>query len=492
MTNEPPRGLRANLLQSYLNDPIGDIDFFYSVKGANGAHFRGLLFALCFFHGVVQERCKFGPIGWNIPYEFNESDLRISIQQLKMFVEEQEDLPLKALRYTVGECNYGGRVTDDNDRKTLRYILERFYSRASLEGGHSFMEADDTYCALSTDSSYEDYVAALKKLPSVEISPAIYGLHGNATISRNVRETETLFSSLLLCVGSNHDTNSGGIAGNENPVLDLSQKILKGLPTNFDITKAQLRYPIKWEESMNTVLIQELGRFNTLLDIIRTSLEIIEKAILGIAIMSNDLREIEKSLAITQVPKLWLDASYPSQKSLLSYIEDLHARIRFFSRWLEETPPCVYWISGFFFTQAFITGTLQNYARQNRFPIDQVRFNFKFMSQRTFSKPPKSGVYVNGLYFEAASWDDVEHMLVDSRDGELISSAPTIMLKPVSRAEVQKYPFECPVYRTMQRRGMLSTTGLSTNFVMLIGIPTMATQAFWKLRGAALICSLSD
>lgn len=74
--------MRANLTRNY-----GNLNQEFLEDAPKPTEWRKLLFGLAFFHAVVQERRKFGPLGWNIRYEFNDSDLETSNTMLKLFLE---------------------------------------------------------------------------------------------------------------------------------------------------------------------------------------------------------------------------------------------------------------------------------------------------------------------------------------------------------------------------------------------------------------------
>ena len=66
-------------------------------------------------------------------------------------------------------------------------------------------------------------------------------------------------------------------------------------------------------------------------------------------------------------------------------------------------------------------------------------------------------------------------------------------LRPRHTAQLTKFPhYHCPLYRTPERKGVLATTGHSTNFVMFTKMPTDQDPQHWMLRGVALLSSLAD
>lgn len=124
--------------------------------------------------------------------------------------------------------------------------------------------------------------------------------------------------------------------------------------------------------------------------------------------------QVGNAMFDAKVPALWMAKSYPSQQPLAGYINDLIDRVHMLSSWIDIGPPPAFWISGFYFTHAFLTGVKQNYARKYKIPIDTIIFNYKCLPEGAYDKPPEDGAYVKGMFMEGARWDYETMMLSES------------------------------------------------------------------------------
>jgi dynein heavy chain len=180
-------------------------------------------------------------------------------------------------------------------------------------------------------------------------------------------------------------------------------------------------------------------------------------------------------------------------KPLSGYISDQGTRLDFFSNWLNDKPPVLFWISGFFFTQAFLTGASQNYARKYTIPIDDVVFDWEMQQEDVHTKAPENGVLTYGFFIEGGRWCKESRSLAESLPKVLFSAAPIMHWIPMRKADVPVYPhYKCPVYKTSDRRGVLATTGHSSNFVCFIHMPSEKSEDHWVERGMAMLTSLDD
>jgi len=489
VTNEPPKGLRANLMRSYA--ALETTNFETCTKLDT---WKKLLFSLSFFHGIVQERRKFGPLGFNIRYEFNDSDLETSVTILKMLLEEQAEIPWDALSYVIGQINYGGRVTDDWDRRCLMSILANYYTPEVLEEDYVFSPSG-TYKipGLGSLDYYKEYISGL---PNKD-NPEVFGMHDNANITFLTLETNKLLDTVL----SLQPRDTGGDAGKspEDVVKELALDILPQIPALLDVEEAgETTFKVNERgimDSLGTVLSQEIERFNGLTQVLQSSLKELCRAIRGEVVMSSDLDRVFSALLDNQVPEMWSKVAYPSLKPLGSWFEDYLKRIEFMRDWLQNGPPKAFWMSGFYYPQGFMTGALQNFSRKYQYPIDQLNFKFAVLDAydpNELESAPKDGVYIYGLFMDAARWDPKQKSVVEPRFGELYSRMPILHFEPEQNHVLNPDLYECPVYKTSVRAGTLSTTGQSTNFILAVELPTNKVPDHWITLGVALLCQLDD
>ncbi|XP_072165822.1 dynein axonemal heavy chain 8-like [Diadema setosum] len=473
-TNEPPQGVKAGLKRTFTSITQDQLDVI------NLPHWKPMLYAVAFLHTTVQERRKFGPLGWNIPYEFNQADQAASVQFIQNHlddIDQKKGVSWNTVRYMLGEVQYGGRVTDDYDKRLLNTFAKVWF------GDHMFHDTFKFYTGYTIPKckTVHEYMDVIETLPLTD-SPEVFGLHPNADITYQSNTSKEVLDTILNIQPK--DTGGGSGETRESIVYKLCDDMLEKLPADYipHEVKARLQ-KMGALSSMNIFLRQEIDRMQRVISLVRTTLTDLRLAIEGTIIMSENLRDALDNMYDARVPALWRKVSWESSTLGFWFTELIERNAQFFS-WCFEGRPNVFWMTGFFNPQGFLTAMRQEVTRAHKgWALDSVTLHNDVTKsfKEEIGAPPAEGVYIHGLFLDGAGWDRRGTKLMEPSPKVLFTLLPVVHMFAInSTAPKDPRLYQCPVYKKPGRTDL--------TYITFIVLKTTPSPDHWTLRGVALLC----
>lgn len=486
IVTEPPAGIKNNMED--VASKVDEKDFMLSKHHG----FKPLVYVLTFLHAILLDRTKYGKIGWNVAYDFNFSDFSISFQLLQLYLNKslrnnEDTMPWESLKYLIGEAMYGGRVTDDYDRRTLMTYLDEYM------GDFLFDKNNEFFFAKSHNFSYklpefndkDQMMHLLKELQSFD-SPVVFGLNPNAEITYYTNDAKNLWINYLLMEAAGGSSLS--TTEMHSYIRNIADDILEKSKFDEDVEKLKT---IAFERNNNSltpsevVLFQELEIFKKLTIKIQKSLEDLKRALSGKIGMSAELDELSISLYNGFLPNQWRKLAPMTQKKLGSWMNHFTRRKAQYRGWLKREPSVI-WLSGLHNPESYLTALVQDACRIKKWALDKSTL-FTIVTDiedpSTITEKPQFGCYITGLFLEGVSWDSEKASIRAQRLKELIYEMPIVQIVPVEFNKLKlKDSLKVPVYVTQNRRN-----AAGVGHVFDADLHTEEHPSHWVLQGVCMV-----
>ncbi|KAG7202889.1 hypothetical protein KM043_010036 [Ampulex compressa] len=482
VTNDHPLELKHDLLRLYRSEPIGNKDFFEGCPGRD-KEFSKLLFGLCLFHVIVRERNDFGAQGWNLPYDFDHSDLQISATQLQDFINGLDIVSPDVLLYFIGKCNYGGKVMSEFDQKRLESLLEH-YCLVNLNDDYLETTLNKVECLIPRRCEYNYVIKHIENFP-LELASETLESDVNAIIARDAAVASGFLKSLF---SMNQISALRGESFVEDEVLSIIDVINQRLLVPFETNKLHLDLDVSLKP-LNMALLHEVKLLNNILQLMKNNLDDLKSAFQGCILLDSYLEKISVELYNNRVPRVWGELRIGiATKTLSIYVRNLERRLRFIEDWKKDGENFRIQFDAVSSPKMFLLAIALTFSMRANISVEQINFEFEVQSE---DRVDEEHTYViRGLHLTGARWNLETNSLSESSRNTFWQEMQPIYLRCTQNKKIRENVYECPVYLAPFNQDYYEDFGtkLDEYFVTCIPLNTAVDGTHWIKRGVALFC----
>ena len=408
-------------------------------------------------------------------------------------IGHDDAIPWASLKYLIGEAMYGGRVTDDYDRRIMMTYLNEYMGDFIFDANQKFFfsRSENYDYEIPELGPFDNYVKVINEMPST-YSPEIIGLHSNAEIDYFTQASKRIWEDMIKLQSTTESSSSKKKDENEGPVETREEMVLRmaetfldcKVPPKFDMLAVNKKFQQK--SPIEAVLTQEIERYNILNDKMRETLVDLISSLKGEIAMNSEIEDIMLSIYNGLLPTQWRQLAPETQKNLINWLDHYQKRYNQYQDWLENGEPKCMWLSGLHIPASYLKAIIQITCRKKGWPLDKVSTYTVVTSTYNVDQvkeKPEFGCYIQGLYLEGAEWSTEHNCLERQLPKKLICEMPLLQVIPAEASKIKlRNNFKTPVYMTQNRKNIKGE-----GFVFEADLRTLVHPNLWVLQGVALL-----
>ncbi|KDN51345.1 cytoplasmic dynein heavy chain 2 [Tilletiaria anomala UBC 951] len=415
LMNEPPPGLKANMLDSLRGLSPSRLQ-----KGP--AESARLFFLLAFFHATITERLRYTPLGWSKAFEFNDSDAEAALNTIEAWLGrtakgrsniDPASIPWGALRALLKQSIYGGKVDNNADQLLLDTFVDKIFTPAAYENGFALVRDTKASLLAPEGSKMDQFMAWVEALPDQQppewlaLPPSaervIATVQGSNLLNKLVRmrqladDDETVDASTGQSTAGEASTQPAwmkALQGNVQTWLELLPESLASLSGTSDGMADPLQRFWAREHRSGTGLLSR----------VRADLSEVVSVCTGQSRQTNHNRSLLNDLPKGIIPASWSVYAVPKSMLLGAWIADLAQRLQQLSEVSKETRLEAFSVQlGLLFSPgAYMTATRQAVAHRAVVSLEHLQLDLKINEQ-----PGGAGGFaLTGLRLDGATWTE--------------------------------------------------------------------------------------